>query len=142
MHRSSTAFPQRLILAVLLAVLATAGEIHAAAPALLFRIFLTEGGTLVSYGEFARVGDKVVFSVPIGDLTAEPKLQVLTIAESLVDWDRTNRYAEAVRAKHYADTRGEQDFALLTGQVTAALNDIALTADPKRRLAMAQVARV
>jgi hypothetical protein len=141
MHRSSTAFPQRLILAVLFAVLAMAGQVHAAAPALLFRIFLTEGGTLVSYGEFARVGDKVVFSVPIGDLAAEPRLQVLTIAESLVDWDRTNQYAEAVRAKHYADTRGEQDFALLTGQVTAALNEIALTPDPKRRLAMAQEAR-
>jgi hypothetical protein len=141
MHRSSTVFPQRLILVALLAVLAMAAEIHAAAPALLFRIFLTDGGTLVSYGEFARVGDKVVFSVPLGDVAAEPKLQVLTIAESLVDWERTDRYAEAVRARHYAETRGEQDFALLTGQVTAALNDIALTADPKRRLAMAQEAR-
>ena len=36
---------------------------------------------------------------------------------------------------------GENDFALLTGQVTVALNDIALTTDPARRLAMAQEAR-
>jgi hypothetical protein len=141
MHCSSTAFPHRLILAVLFAVLTAATAVHAAAPALLFRIFLTDGGTLVSYGEFARVGDRVVFSVPVGDLSADPKLQVLTIAESLVDWERTDRYREAVRAKHYAETRGEQDFVLLTGQVTAALNDIALTADPKRQLAMAQEAR-
>ena len=34
------------------------------------------------------------------------------------------------RARHYAKTRGESDFALLTGQVTAALNDIALNPDP------------
>ena len=141
MHRSSTAFPHGLILALFLALLASMADVRAAAPALLFRIFLTDGTTLVSYGEFARVGDRVVFSVPVGDLGAEPRLQVLTIAESLVDWARTDRYAEAVRAKHYADTRGEQDFALLTSHVTAALNDIALTADPKRRLAMAQEAR-
>jgi hypothetical protein len=141
MHRSSTAFPQRLICAVLLAVLAVAVDAYAAAPALLFRIFLNDGGTLVSYGEFARVGDKVVFSVPVGDLATEPKLQMLTIPEALVDWERTDSYALAVRAKHYADTRGAQDYALLTGQVTAALNDIALTPDPKRRLAMAQEAR-
>ena len=141
MHRSSTSFPHRLIFALLLALTAGAIGLRAAAPALLFRIFLTDGGTLVSYGEFARVGDRVVFSVPVGDLAAEPRLQVLTIAQSLVDWERTDAYAEAVRAKHYAETRGEQDFALLTGQVTAALNDIALTADAKRRLEMAEEAR-
>lgn len=113
---------------------------HAAGP-VLFRIFLNDGGTLVSYGEYARVGDRVVFSVPLGDALADPKVQVLTIHESIVDWARTERYAAAVRARHYAETRGEQDFALLTGQVTIALNDIALTADPKRRLAMAEEAR-
>ena len=141
MHRPSTVFPQRLVFALLIVLLAMPGAVRAAAPALLFRIFLNDGATLVSYGEFARVGDRVVFSVPVGDVSAEPKLQVLTIAESLVDWARTDRYAEAVRAKHYAETRGERDFTLLTAQVTAALNEIALTADPKRRLEMAQEAR-
>ena len=116
--------------------------VRARAPgALLFRIFLNDGTTLVSYGEFARVGDRVVFSVPLGDVTAEPTLQVLTISESLVDWTQTDAYATAVRATHYAETRGGDDFAILTGHVTAALNDIALTADPARRLAMAQEAR-
>src|SRR5687767_4147368 len=33
----------------------------------LFRVFLLNGDTLISYGEFARVGDRVVISVPLGD---------------------------------------------------------------------------
>ena len=107
----------------------------------LFRIFLSDGTTLVSYGEFARVAGRVVFTVPLGDLTADPKLQMVAIDESVVDWARTDAYTEAVRAKHYAETRGEDDFALLTGRVTNALNDIALTEDPKRRLEMALEAR-
>ena len=141
MHRSSTSFPQRLILTLLLAFAAGVAPLCAESGALLFRIFLKDGGTLVSYGEFARVGDRVVFSVPLGDVAAEPKLHVVTIGDSLVDWERTDAYSEAVRAKHYADTRGEHDYAVLTGQVTGALNQIALTADPKRRLAMAEEAR-
>lgn len=142
MHRSSTRFPQALIFAFVLALSGAAAGVSAQAPAaLLFRIFLADGTTLVSYGEFARVGDRVVFSVPLGDVAADPKLQVLTISESLVDWQKTDAYAQAVRARHYAETRGEADFAILTGHVTAALNQIALTPDPKRRLAMAEEAR-
>ena len=142
MHRSSTRFPQAVILAIVLAFgNVLAGVCAQPASALLFRIFLADGTTLVSYGEFARVGNRVVFSVPFGDVTADPKLQVLTIDESLVDWQKTDAYAQAVRARHYAETRGESDFAILTGHVTAALNQIALTADPKQRLAMAEEAR-
>ncbi|HJR58424.1 MAG TPA: hypothetical protein VJ813_03460 [Vicinamibacterales bacterium] len=142
MHASSTRFPQAVAFAVFLAVLGLLAGVRVGAEgALLFRIFLKDGGTLVSYGEFARVGDRVVFSVPLGDALAEPRVQVLTINEGLVDWTRTDSYTTAVRAKHYAETRGEEDFAMLTGQVTLALNDIALTADPTRRLAMAEEAR-
>ena len=143
MHGSSTRFPQTRVFGVLLlAVLALAPRLEALAPdALLFRIFLRDGGTLVSYGEFARVGSRVVFSVPVGNPAEGPTLQVVTIEESLVDWHRTDAYTAALRARHYAATRGEEDFALLTGQVTAALNEISLAADPKRRLAMAQEAR-
>lgn len=141
MHVSSTRFPQACLIALVLAFGGAIGAVQERPAAQLFRIFLSDGGTLVSYGEFARLGGRVVFSVPLGDAAAEPKLQVLSIDETLVDWEKTDAYAEAVRAKHYADTRGEQDYALLTGQVTAALNDIALTADPKRRLAMAEEAR-
>jgi hypothetical protein len=142
MHRSSTRFPQTFAFAVFLAIATLPQALDAQAKAsLLFRIFLKDGGTLVSYGEFARVGGRVLVPVPVGDVSGEPRLQVLSISESLVDWDGTDAYASAVRGKRYAETRGEEDFAILTGHVTNALNDIALTEDPQRRLAMAQEAR-
>jgi hypothetical protein len=107
----------------------------------LFRIFLLEGPPLVSYGEFARVGDRVVFSVPLDSKSDAPVLQMVSIPAATVDWARTEEYAHAVRAKRYADTRGEEDFTLLASRVTQALNDINLTPDPKRRVAMAEEAR-
>ena len=106
-----------------------------------FRVFLKDGGTLVSYGEFARVSDRVVIPVPLGDVSGEPRLHVLTIPESVIDWERTDTYAQAVRARRYAESRGEDDFTLLAGQVTAALNQLVLTPDPAKRLAMAEEAR-
>ncbi len=112
-----------------------------ASESVLYRLFLIDGSTLVSYGEFARVGDRVVLSLPLGDLTDSPVLQLVTIPESTVDWARTDEYSNAVRAQRYGETRGETDFALLTAHVTGALNQIALTDDPVRRLAMAREAR-
>jgi hypothetical protein len=108
--------------------------------AVLYRIFLRDGSTMVSYGDFARVGDRVVFSVPIG--TGErPQLQLVSISEGRVDWPLTDRYAEAARARHYADTRGEDDFNLLSNDVARALNEVALTDDAAQRVALADKAR-
>ena len=42
----------------------------------LYRVFLTDGSTLVSYGEFARVADLVVLSLPLGGTPAAPRLQL------------------------------------------------------------------
>jgi hypothetical protein len=114
-----------------------------AADALLYRIFLRDGSTLISYGDYARVADRVVFSIPIGGLdTPSPSLHLVSIAESSVDWDRTDKYAQATRARHYAETRGEADFDILSNNVARALNDVATLKDPSRRLAVAnQVSR-
>jgi hypothetical protein len=109
---------------------------------LLFRIFLRDGSTLVSYGDFARVADRVVFSIPIAGLdTPTPALHLVSIAESAVDWERTDRYTAATRARRYAETRGEADFSELSDQVARALNDVALTRDATKRLALATDAR-
>ena len=43
--------------AVLARLLMIGGSARAADDATLFRLFLKDGGTLVSYGEVARVGD-------------------------------------------------------------------------------------
>ena len=125
---------------VCLALLANATVASAASTAL-YRIFLLDGTTLISYGEFARVADRVVFSIPIGNPLPQPTLQLVSIAQSSVDWERTDKYSAAVRAKRYAESRGEEDFALLTGRVIEALNLLALTPDPAKRLSMAEEAR-
>lgn len=125
---------------VCLAILAPSATSSAASTSL-YRIFLLDGTTLISYGEFARVADRVVFSIPIGNPFPVPSLQLVSIAQSAVDWERTDRYSDAVRARRYAETRGEEDFALLSGRVVEALNLLALTPDPTRRLAMAEEAR-
>jgi hypothetical protein len=113
-----------------------------AADAVLYRIFLRDGSSLVSYGDYARVADRVVFSMPVAGLdTDSPVLHIVTIAESSVDWLRTVKYGEAARAKHYADTRGEADFEQLSTEVANALNAVATTRDPAKRLAQAESAR-
>jgi hypothetical protein len=114
---------------------------EAAPDATLFRLFLKDGGTLVSYGEFTRVDDRVVFSMPVGGELSEPRLQVVWIPAASVDWSRTDRYSESARYQHYADTRGEEDFAILNNEVARVLNDIALSTDRVNALQLAMKAR-
>jgi len=108
-----------------------------------YRIYLQDGSTLVSYGEFARVADRVVFSMPIGVASPEstPPLQLVSIPDSSVDWPTTDRYALSVRAARYVATRGEIDFLALNNRVAQVLNEIALTPDSARRLSLARYAR-
>ncbi len=129
----------RWVAASLVVVLASS-QVQAA-DSVLYRLFLHDGTSIVSYGEFARVADRVVLSIPLGDPTQSPALQLISIPETAVDWLRTDRYSDAVRARRYGETRGETDFAMLSARVTEALNQIALTSDPARRLAMAVEAR-
>lgn len=109
----------------------------------LYRVFLNDGSTLLSYGEYARVADRVVVSVPLGLLpsSASPALHLLSIPADTVDWEKTDAYAESVRANRYAATRGPDDLAQLSEAVSRALSEIALTADPARKIAMATEAR-
>lgn len=106
----------------------------------LMRVFLTDGTSLTSFGEWVRVQDKVVFSLPLTD-TATPELQLVTLAASRVDWGRTERYANTARVVHYAATRAEEDFAQFSNQVAAVLTGVAREPDAARRLAMAESAR-
>lgn len=106
----------------------------------LFQVFLTDGTALASYGEWARVGDSVVFSIPLG-ARADAALQLVTLPAGRVDWSRTEKYRDQVRATHYASTRGDADFASLTSEVARTLNEIALQRDPTERLRRAERAR-
>jgi len=107
----------------------------------LFRVFLSDGRVLSSYGEWARIGDRVIFSMPT-QLTREPvELHLVTIPAQRVDWPRTESYAESVRAAAYAANRGDADFAAFTAQIAATLNEIAQIKEPRMRLATAERAR-
>jgi hypothetical protein len=121
-----------------------------AAPALaesvtLFRVFLNDGTAVVSYGEYARVGDRLVFSMPMGAVDgtnlSDPELHVVNLPLSAVDWTATAKYAESARFSHYMATSAEADYAALAGEVAATLNAIVLAKDPKARLTMAVDAR-
>lgn len=107
----------------------------------LFRVFLEDGTSLVSYGELARLDDQVVFSMPTSASTSAPQLQLINIPASRVDWPRTINYAESVRATRYLATRAQGDYDLLTADIAQVLNDVGQTDDPVRRLAIVEQAR-
>src|SRR5262245_10617258 len=86
----------------------------AAHDAPLFRVFLKDGTTLISYGELARVGNRVVFSMPTSASMDNPNLHLVDISSDRVDWVRTTNYAESARATRYLETRAETDYTKLT----------------------------
>jgi len=106
----------------------------------LLRVFLSDGRSLVSYGEPARVGDRVVFSMPSSPASGG-SLELVNIPADRIDWARTNRYAETVRSKQYIETRAENDYAMLSNQIAQALNEVAASHDSARRLAVVEAAR-
>jgi len=106
-----------------------------------FRVFLKDGTSLVSFGELARVGDRVVFSIPTTLSATEPDLQLVNLSADHVDWDRTDRYTEAVRSARYMETQGESHYAMLTAEIAQAINDVQTTDDPRQRLMIVERAR-
>jgi len=132
----------RAVVALTVVALAPSAMARAQAPdaAPLLRVFLTDGTSLTSFGEWVRVDDRIVFSLPLTD-TATPDLQLVTLPLARVDLAKTERYAETARTVHYASTRAEDDYAQFSNQVAAVLTGIAREPDPKRRLMMAEAAR-
>lgn len=115
-------------------------RISRADEATLFRVFLKDGGTLVSYGEFARVGDRIVFSMPTGSGNPPP-LHLTTLAADRVDWPRTERYAESARSGRYIETQAENDYTQLSNQVAETLNAVGATENAAQRLDLVERAR-
>src|SRR4051812_28356485 len=128
----------RILIGMLACLLLSSGIALAAADATLFRIFLNDGTAVVSYGEYARVDDQVIFSTPAGGTADEPRLHLVTLPAASVNWPRTEQYADSARYQRYAETRGEADFQQLSGEVAGVLNDIALSTDRARALAVAE----
>jgi hypothetical protein len=123
------------------ALLPSVALAQAASSRVLFRVFLTDGRVLSSYGEWARLDERVIFSMPT-QLTRDPvELHLVTIPAQRVDWPRTEQYAESVRAAVYGTSRGDQDFAAFSTEVAKALNEVARIPEPGVRLATAESAR-
>ena len=97
---------------------------RAAEIAPLFRLFLLDGTVVTCLGEYARVGERVVFTLA---MSGDGATELASLAADKVDWTRTEQYAQSLRAARYADSRGEADFADLAGDVARLLNEIALT---------------
>ena len=104
----------------------------------LFRLFLLDGTVVTCLGEYARVGERVVFTLA---MSGDGATELASLAADKVDWPRTEQYAQSLRAARYADARGEADFADLAGDVARLLNEIALTNEAARKLQLAVEAR-
>src|SRR4051812_47437364 len=129
-----------LAAAIVAAALAMPLRAAAADDATLLRVFLTDGTSLVSFGEPARVGDRIIFSMPT-ETRPDPPLHLVNLPADRVDWDRTNRYAANARATHYIKTQAEDDYTQLSNEVAATLNEVAHTVDPTKRLEIVERAR-
>jgi hypothetical protein len=133
-------YRRTLAAAIVAAAVAMPIPTAAADEATLLRVFLTDGTSLVSYGEPARVGERVIFSMPTAT-TPNPPLHLVDLPATRVDWERTNRYAATARATQYVKTQAEDDYAALSNDVAATLNQVAHTADPAQRLIIVEKAR-
>ena len=122
------------------ALVVPARSARGADDATLLRVFFKDGTSVISYGEPARVNDRVIFSMPTGS-TPNPQLHLINLPIERVDWARTERYATAARAKHYLQSQAEIDYAALSGSIAQTLNEVATATEPASRLALVERAR-
>ena len=102
--------------------------------ATLFRVFLLDGSSLVSYGEPARLDDRVIFSMPTSASKTEPQLHLVNLSSSRVDWDERRGTPRRLGPRVTSSTQAETHYAQLTYEIAQALNDVATTDDTARRL--------
>lgn len=132
--------PTALLIVTLLAGVA-GGQAPFAPSGTTYRVFLVTGEPLPSYGEPAFVGDRVIFNLLLGPSSDSPDVRLVSLPTTGVDTERTTRYIHAMRAAHYAATRGEADFAALTAEVARVLDELTTATDGRRKLALATNAR-
>jgi hypothetical protein len=79
--------------------------------------------------------------MPVGGTSDAPRLHLVSIPATSIDWRRTDRYIASARYQRYAATSGEQDYAKFTGDVARVLNEVARATEPARALKMVTTAR-
>ena len=130
-----------LRVATVLLVFLSVPTLARASDAMFLRLFLIDGTSVVSYGEYARLDDRVVFSMPVGGTAEQPRLHLVSLPVAAFDWGRTDSYTLSARYQQYASTRGEEDFLRLSNDVARALSQIAQTTEPAKALQVATSAR-
>ena len=133
----------RVALCVVLAVTCTVlpARAQSSAPLPLYRIVLADGSSVDAYGEWVRVGDRVVFSLALDLQRDPPLLHLSSVPADQVDFVATERYRETLRAATYAATRGDADFDQLSADIATLLAEAAETTDVARKIALAEQAR-
>lgn len=123
-----------------------AGSPSAAQPsasaAAIYRVYLANGTALPIYGDAASTGDRVVFNLAIVRADGRLTLQLMTLPASQVDLVRTRRHAQAMRARVYAASRGEVDYASMLAAFAEQLSRLAVIDDRDGQLAEAQTLRL
>jgi hypothetical protein len=114
-----------------------------AAPSPLFRLFLTDGQIVTTYGEYARVDDVVVASVGMGQHpdTGEALLEMVTLPADVVDWQASEAYTASVRLALYTASTAERDYAAFTEDVARTLDRVSVTPDALEKIALVEQAR-
>jgi hypothetical protein len=135
------ALPAAVLAAVIACHAVVAAQTRFVPSGTTYRVFLSSGEPLPSYGEPALVGDRVIFNLLLGASDGTPEVRLVSLPAAGVDTERTTRYVQAMRAAHYAATRGEADFAALTAEVARVLDELTAATDARRRLSLATNAR-
>jgi hypothetical protein len=133
---------RRTISALLLIAAGLGGGVVRASdpPAPVFRVFLTDGTALASWGEYARVGDALILTLPVGT-GSKRTYEFASIPVDRVDLERTEAYAEAIRAAQFAAARGGVEYAELRERIKQQMAAVPLLPQHSERVAAAESAR-
>jgi hypothetical protein len=103
-------------------------------------LVLKDGGTLLSYGDYAEVDQQFAFLLPF-DAGEVPRVEAVAIKGTSIDREATTRAAESIRATRYEISRAPADFAALTDHVSATLDAVPSEPDPLARVRIVEDVR-
>ena len=124
--------PAAAVVAGMMSILLAAAAPPAAAqsdPHPPHRLFLVQGGDLVIRGDYVRIGDRIVFLLPLHADEAVSPSQLVSVPAAAVDWGTTRQYAAGVRAVRRAAAGSSADRRTQEAVDIVALLDDAPAAD-------------
>ena len=114
--------------------------IPAAPPRTWLPVVLKDGTTVFSYGDHNEIDGQLMFLLPFDDSEA-PKVEAVSLRSSAVDLSATTLAAESARGVRYTLTRGPQEFADFSQEISAVLGAVPLQPTPAARVALVETVR-